>query len=245
MAQQLAPTNQLRRRVVTIAVAMSIGLLGVPLTAAGAATPNASSAACTVDGTNATVHFTLTPSAAAPKAQITALRISGLSTSGCAHPLPVMVTIKGTPSGDPAGTTTETLTVLHSTTDPCTGDPLARPTYVTGGAITLTACPTGGPGGYADVHDATRLVVRVAGRQVAIGTSDGHLPGAGPGTAVLGEKITHVAPRPAAKPGRSRVAGLAFTGGWIGRLLGAAVLALLAGALLLALSAERRRRSPG
>lgn len=246
MAHRLGPIRGLRRRAVTTATATLVGLLVVPMaTAYGAAPVSSSPSACTVDAGNASVHFTIATSATPPEARVTAVRISGLSVTGCTDNVPARLTIKGTPSGDPTTEPTETLTTLNSTLDPCTGKPLAVPGYVTDGAITLTTCATGGRGGYADAHDATRLVLHVAGRSVHLGASAGHMRGAEPGTEVLGEKFTHAAPARGGQAAPAGASGLPFTGGWIGPLLGAALLALVVGALLTAWASERRRRSLG
>lgn len=200
---------------------------------------------CTVDGGEAAVHYSLDDSADPKTASITGIRISGLVVSGCADPLPSSITIKGTPSGDPSVEPTETLTSLDSTRDPCTGQELAQPTFVTNGAISWTACPTGGPGGYANVHDATRLILRVAGQAISLEPPAKGTATDGPGsTAVLGEKVT----KNPARGGTGTSAlheitdRLPFTGGPMQRLAAAGLILVLLGAALLLIVRSRRRR---
>jgi hypothetical protein len=203
---------------------------------------------CVLDGTHASVHFLVSTEPGTAKGQLAGVAINHLSTTGCADPLPATVTIRGIPSGDSTAIPTETLTVLDSAKDPCTGTPLSSPIFLVNGAITLRACPTSGPGHYANVLDATRLILRVAGKPVTVGDgtgSTGPATSEGPGVTVLGEKATrHTDSHGHHSEDRASVGlgDLPFTGGWIARTVSLSLALVLLGLVLVLV--RRRRTNP-
>lgn len=238
------------QRLLAVCAVVSGAILSTA-SAAYASTPHAP-VTCVLDGTRASVHWMVSTRPGTSKGQLAGVAIAGISTTGCADPLPATVTIRGIPSGDTAVTPTETLTVLDSATDPCTGKPLPNPQFLVNGAITLRACVTGGPGPLAPVLDATRLTLRVAGMPVTIGgDAGGGEPVTGdspastngsPPTKVLGEKSRR---SPGTRgqhtePHQNAVASLPFTGSWIARSVVLSSALVLLG---LTLALIRRRRT--
>lgn len=248
MAKQYGTVSRSHRSVAIASASIAIGFAALSATGATAhaATPSDAPAVCTVDGSDASVHYVVRNATNSNAAAISGISITGLVVSECADPLPATLTIKGTPSGDPSVEPTETLTSLDSTRDPCTGQKLPQPSFVTNGAISWTACPTGGPGGYANVHDATRLILQVAAQAISLGPPAKGTATNGPGsTAVLGEKVTKNPDR--GGTGNSALHEitdrLPFTGSPVERLVAAGlILVLMGGALLLVVRSRRRRR---
>jgi hypothetical protein len=240
----LAKVEELMRRLLAVSVGVITATLAMSLPV-HASTVHARTA-CILDGTHASVHFTLSDSTDGRASHFAGLRIEHLSATGCLDPLPVTVTIRGTPSGDPTQTPIERITVLDSATDPCTGARLANPQFLVGGGITLMACPSARPVQLSEVHDATRLIVRVAGMPVIVAPGDGgQSSGEDPGVTVLGEKSSrptaihgeHARPR-----GNLGFANLPFTGSWIARTVALSSALVLLG---LVLALVRRRRTKG
>lgn len=124
---------------------------------------------CVASSQDVQVHF-LTDFAGS-NAAIAGLELRGLDPGAC-DGQPVKVTLSGNNAGDPAQAPTRMLSVLDSSLEPCTGAKASTPKVVAGGRIALHGCPTvSTPSGaaYADMHDATRLTVEVAGRGIPIG----------------------------------------------------------------------------
>jgi hypothetical protein len=129
----------------------------------------ASPSACVSDSRGVRVHFRTDFSTGDPA--ISGVELVGLDPSSCDGE-PVTVTLSGNDEGDPSKPPTRMLSSLDSSLDPCTGKPTHPPVVITGGRITLLGCPTlTAPSGaaYADLHDATRLTIEVAGHDLPIG----------------------------------------------------------------------------
>ena len=209
----------------SVVVLAGLGAVLGPAAAADAAVSTNAAGRCLPSSGAVTVHFVLGGSGA-PTPGIAGVSLTGFDPGSC-DGQPVTVTLSGNQAGDPNAPVTELLSTLDSKRDACTGATSEDPVLVDGGSITLSACPTTDDpqvGAYADLHDVTRLTVKVSG----------HVVPSQPGGVVLGEQGT----RPRGDDGGAEVLGeqvtrprdtasgiLPFTGGpypigiWVGGLL--------------------------
>jgi hypothetical protein len=230
-------------------------------------------ASCLSELQGVSVHF-LTAVGTPPRASVTGMVVDGFSSSSC-DGQPVEIILRGNTAGDPAARATDLLSTLDSSRDSCTNATLEDPLVITGGAITLHGCAaTTDPhhAAYADIHDLTRLVVKVNGHEISAhegppvtgndpaqppqgtGPHDGALPGSGPpatgsqaGDAPAGDPQTGALADDGAGQGGAGV--LPFTGGpseatlWLGLLLVlCGSMTLLARRRMSAVRWTRRRR---
>ena len=220
--------NRSRRRAAAAigaaTVAAAWALLGPAGTAAAATSMNAGGG-CLPASRAVTVHFVLGGSGT-PSPGIGGLSLTGFDPGSC-DGQPVEVELAGNAAGDPTAPVTELLSTLDSSRDACTGAKSQASAVIDGGSITLNACPTTDDpqvGAYADLHDLTRLAVRVSGQEVpsqpggvVLGNQGTRPRGDGSGAEVLGEQVT--------RPRDSASGILPFTGGphpiglWLGCLL--------------------------
>jgi hypothetical protein len=129
----------------------------------------ASASDCVSDSRGVRVHFRTDYSTGDPA--ISGVELVGLDPKSCDGET-VTVTLSGNDDGDPSKPPTRLLSSLDSSLDPCTGEPARPPVVVSGGRILLPGCATvTTPSGaaYADLHDATRLSIEVAGHGLPIG----------------------------------------------------------------------------
>jgi hypothetical protein len=91
----------------------------------------------------------------------------------------VTLAMWGNSAGDPSvvPSSDKLLSTADSTLDPCSQKSLSTPLVVTNESITLSLCATGGPAGYASVHDLTLLTLFVpATSGGALGASTSNSP---------------------------------------------------------------------
>ena len=218
------------RRVGALAVILAMSM-GVLLIAAGdsdafGAAAGTSFSPCLPGTSTPRVHFVFATAPEPSADGLDLMAVSGLSRSGCDGSAAVL-TISGNAAGDPKQAANEPLGTYDSRLDPCTQQKLANANVISDGAITFTGCATGGPAKYANLHDATHLVLTVDGSM---------LP-----TIVLGETITRPSPTATVRTAVKNGAELPFTGSyaaltvWLGLLF-------LVGGIALYVAGRRRRR---
>jgi len=144
------------------ALISGIGLIAaaVIISALGATAVSASSS-CDPTSSPVSVHY---QTAVATSGSDSRVAVSGVVLSGfptACDGSTVTLELLGNKAGDPtvAPSADTLLSTADSTLDPCSQKTLATPLVVAGGSITLSLCASGGPAGYASVHDLTALAL--------------------------------------------------------------------------------------
>lgn len=246
-----------RRWVAALTGVLVVGAVSGAILVAAPDAAAATGSGCIAATSGAQVHFLV--DFAGADATISGLTITGFDSSAC-DGLPVTVVINGNKAGDPGQPADELLTTLDSTRDPCTNAELAPAVTVSGGTVTLRGCSSvtdPNQAAYADLHDATQLVVTVSGAvlPVVVGPPVTTSPppsstAASSTSAEVGGESTHRNGTGSAPASQTATAGsggtegqssgpLASTGVRIALLLGFALLLIVVGLVIL-LPARRR-----
>jgi hypothetical protein len=213
--------------VVWAITAITLGALAVlsSMTAAFGVASGTSFMPCLTGTHGATVRYAV--DYGPRESAITRVMIGNLSAAGC-DGSPATVILRGNQAGDPSSPADETLTTLNSRVDPCSQAPLTKALVISSGTITLDACRTGGPAGYASVHDVTQVILKIRGKDTGVLGEKHHRSGHGDGVSSAGAPLT----------------SLPFTGSWAAVTFWIGLLLVVFGTLL-ARAARRRRYSPG